>query len=143
MSHQFAGTIPHARIVGDLVLFQLLLFSTDCPTLSQSCPQGLVACRIPGSCDEREVDQSCCPRGYGFIHPPETKDVTDKVVWSLDIQNFGNVTPQGIVTYTRTDGCGSGQVNATYNNPPGDPAGSVIVGSAAVSGFNNNTSSCQ
>jgi hypothetical protein len=81
---------------------------------------------------------------YGnFIHPPETKDVTDKVVWSLDIQNFGNVTPQGIVTYTRTDGCGSGQVNATYNNPPGDPAGSVIVGSAAVSGFNNNTSSCQ
>lgn len=81
---------------------------------------------------------------YGnFIHPPETKDVTDKVTWSLDVQNFGNVNQQGVVTYTRTDGCGSGQVNATYNNPPGQPSASVIVGSASVSGFNNNSSTCQ
>ena len=81
---------------------------------------------------------------YGnFIHPPETVDVSDKVVWSLDIQNFGNISSQGVVTYTRTDGCGSGLVNATYNSPPGQPSGSVIVGSAPVSGFNNNTSSCE
>jgi hypothetical protein len=72
---------------------------------------------------------------YGvYIHPPETKDVTDKVVWSLDVQNFGAITQQGVVTYQRTDDCGSGFVNATYNNPPGNPSGSVIVGSAQVSG---------
>jgi len=81
---------------------------------------------------------------YGnFIHPPETKDVTDKVVWSLDIQNFGTINQQGVVTYTRTDGCGSGLVNATYNNPPGNPSGSVVVGSAPVSGPSNNSASCQ
>ena len=72
---------------------------------------------------------------YGvFIHPPETKDVTAQVIWSIDIANFGTITQQGVVTYTRTDGCGSGLVNATYNNPPGNPSGSVIVGSAPVSG---------
>jgi hypothetical protein len=81
---------------------------------------------------------------YGnFIHPPETKDVTDKVIWSLDIQNFGIITQQGIVTYTRNDGCGSGLVNATYNNPPGNPSGSVVVGSAPVMGVNPNSSNCQ
>jgi hypothetical protein len=82
---------------------------------------------------------------YGtFIHPPETKDVTNKVVWSLDIENFGTITQQGLVTYLRTDGCGSGLVNATYNNPPGNPSGSVIVGSAPVSGaLQGSSGSCQ
>ncbi len=75
---------------------------------------------------------------YGsFIHPPETKDISDKVVWTLDIANFGTITQTGLVTYTRTDGCGSGLVNATYNTPPGNPSGSVVVGSAPVSGWNN------
>ena len=75
---------------------------------------------------------------YGtFIHPPETKDITDKVVWSLDIANFATITPQGLITYQRTDGCGSGLVNATYNNPPGNPSGSVVVGSAPVKGANS------
>lgn len=81
---------------------------------------------------------------YGvFIHPPETKDVTDQVVWSLDIANFGTITQQGVVTYTRTDDCGSGFVNATYNNPPGNPSGSVIVGTAPVYGGMYLQASCQ
>lgn len=82
---------------------------------------------------------------YGsFIHPPETKDVTSQVVWSIDIANFGTINQQGVITYQRSDGCGSGLVNATYNNPPGNPHGSVIVGSAPVSGANaTNTSLCK
>jgi len=82
---------------------------------------------------------------YGnYIHPPETKDVTSKVVWSIDIENFGTITQQGLITCTRTDGCGSGLVNATYNNPPGNPSGSVVVGSAPVSGANQTTgANCQ
>ena len=81
---------------------------------------------------------------YGvYIHPPETKDVTDTVVWSIDIANFGTITQQGVVTYQRTDDCGSGLVNATYNNPPGNPSGSVIVGSAPVAGGKATQASCQ
>ena len=76
---------------------------------------------------------------YGsYIHPPETKDITNNVVWSLDIANFGTITQQGVVTYERTDGCGSGLVNATFNSDPSNPsAGSVLVGSAPVKGAND------
>jgi len=70
-----------------------------------------------------------------YIHPPETKDITDKVVWSVDIANFATITPQGLITYTRTDGCGSGLVNATFNSNPSNPSsGSVIIASAPVKG---------
>jgi hypothetical protein len=82
---------------------------------------------------------------YGtYIHPPETKDITDKVVWSIDISNFATLTQTGQVTYIRTDGCGSGQIVATWNSKPSDPtAGSVFTASAPVSGANNGTLSCQ
>ena len=79
---------------------------------------------------------------YGnFIHPPETKDVTSQVVWSVDIANFGTINQQGVITYQRSDGCGSGLVNATYNNPPGNANGSVIVGSAPVKGSQSGSGS--
>jgi len=80
---------------------------------------------------------------YGtYIHPPETKDITNKVTWTLDIANFGTVTPGGLVTYMRTDGCGSGLVTATYYSDPSNPeSGSAIIGTAPVSGANN--SNCQ
>jgi len=74
-----------------------------------------------------------------YIHPPETKDITDKVVWTLDIANFGTITQQGLVTYTRTDGCGSGLVTATYTASDGN----VVEGTAPVSGANNSSASCQ
>jgi hypothetical protein len=82
---------------------------------------------------------------YGtYIHPPVTKDITNEVVWSLDIENFATLTQTGLITYTRTDGCGSGQVTATWNSKPSDPsAGSVLTASAPVSGPNNGTLSCQ
>jgi hypothetical protein len=73
---------------------------------------------------------------YGtYIHPPETKDITNKVVWSVDIANFATITQQGLITYQRSDGCGSGLVNATFNSDPTNPsAGSVVVASAPVKG---------
>jgi hypothetical protein len=78
-----------------------------------------------------------------YIHPPQTKDVTSQATWTLNIANFGTLTQTGQITYTRTDGCGSGDVTATINSDPGDPnSGSVISGSAPVSGVNNGTT-CQ
>jgi hypothetical protein len=82
---------------------------------------------------------------YGtYIHPPETKDITDKVVWSLNIANFGALTQTGQMTYTRADGCGSGEVTATfYSNPSAPSAGSVMAASAPVKGANDGSASCQ
>jgi hypothetical protein len=79
-----------------------------------------------------------------YIHPPETKDITDKVVWSLNIANFGTLTQTGQLTYTRTDGCGSGEVTATaYSNPANPSAGSAVVASAPVKGGFDGTANCQ
>jgi hypothetical protein len=72
-----------------------------------------------------------------YIHPPITKDITNQVVWSLDIANFGDITQSGQITYTRTDGCGSGNVLATYTHGE-----SVMVGSAPVKGVSDGTSKC-
>ncbi len=82
---------------------------------------------------------------YGsYIHPPETKDITNKVVWTINIQNFATITQTGLITYTRTDGCGSGDVTATFNSNPANPsAGSVITGMAPVKGAADGTSACQ
>ncbi len=78
-----------------------------------------------------------------YIHPPETKDITDKVVWSLDIANFATLTQTGQITYTRNDGCGSGQVSATIYSKPNDPtAGNEISATAPVSGGNVGSPNC-
>ncbi len=79
-----------------------------------------------------------------YEHPPETKDITNKVVWTLDIANFGTLTQTGQITYTRTDGCGSGNVTATfYKNASNPTAGSVGTASSPVKGVNDGTGSCQ
>jgi hypothetical protein len=79
-----------------------------------------------------------------YIHPPETKDITDKVVWSLNIANFATLTQTGQITYNRTDGCGSGEVTATFNSDPSNPsAGYVVLGTAPVKGALDGTATCQ
>ena len=79
-----------------------------------------------------------------YIHPPETKDITNQVVWTLNIANFGTLTQTGQITYTRSDGCGSGQVTATFYSDPGNhSAGYVVLGSAPVKGVLDGTTPCQ
>ena len=78
-----------------------------------------------------------------FTHPPETKDISSKVVWSLNIANFATLTQTGQITYDRTDGCGSGEVTATaYGDPSNPSSGAAVVGSAPVKGVNDGTSLC-
>lgn len=72
-----------------------------------------------------------------YEHPPVTQDISDKVTWSLDIANFGTLTQTGQITYTRTDGCGSGNVTATFND-----SGNLILGTAPVKGAKDGTSAC-
>ncbi len=79
-----------------------------------------------------------------YIHPPQTKDITTQVVWKIDIANFATITQMGLVTSTRSDGCGSGNVTAThYSNPSNPSAGTVIMGSATVKGANDGTTTCK
>ncbi len=48
-------------------------------------------------------------RAFGtYIHPPATKDITDKVQWSIDSQNLANITSPGLVTSTSICGSGNG-----------------------------------
>ena len=79
-----------------------------------------------------------------YAYPTESRDISNQVLWQIDIANFGTVTQTGLVTYTRTDGCGSGLVTATYyTNPNNHSDGSTIIGTAPVSGVNNgNTTIC-
>ncbi len=79
-----------------------------------------------------------------YIHPPETKDITNQLVWTLNIANFGTLTQTGQITYTRSDSCGSGQVTATfYSDPSNHSAGYVVLGTAPVKGALDGTASCQ
>jgi len=75
-----------------------------------------------------------------FEHPAATKDVTSQVQWSIDVQHLATVTSSGLVTAINI--CGSGNVVAKYVNPPGNPSGSVVVGSAAIAGAGQGTTTC-
>jgi len=78
-----------------------------------------------------------------YIHPPQTKDITTQVLWKIDVANLATITQTGLVTSTRTDGCGSGDVTATHYNDPSNPsAGTAIIGTATIKGVNDGTSKC-
>jgi hypothetical protein len=77
-----------------------------------------------------------------FIHPPETKDITSRVVWKIDIANFGTLTQTGLITYERGDGCGLGNVTATYYSDPNNQASSLVTATAPVKGVNDGTNKC-
>jgi hypothetical protein len=77
-----------------------------------------------------------------FIHPPEFKDITTKVLWQIDVANLATVTSTGLVTALNT--CGSGDVTATYySNPSNHSDGSILVGSIPVKGVLDGTPACQ
>jgi hypothetical protein len=70
-----------------------------------------------------------------YIHPPETKDITDQVQWSIDSQNLATVSNTGLVTATSV--CGSGNVMASLNAPP-----NFVFGTAFVTGNGIGTAAC-
>jgi len=78
-----------------------------------------------------------------YIHPPQTKDITTQLLWKIDVANLATITQTGLVTSIRTDGCGSGDVTATYYSNPSNPSkGTTIIGTATVKGVNDGGSQC-
>ena len=77
-----------------------------------------------------------------YIHPPESKDITNHVLWQIDVANLATITQSGSVSALSV--CGSGNVTATvYSNPQNPAAGSVVIGSATVKGVLDGTPTCQ
>lgn len=70
-----------------------------------------------------------------YIHPPETKDISDKVQWSIDSQNLATVSSTGLVTAISI--CGSGNVMASLDAPP-----NFVFGTAFVTGNGIGTATC-
>jgi hypothetical protein len=76
-----------------------------------------------------------------YIHPPETKDITNQLVWKIDVANLATLTQTGLVTALSV--CGSGDVTATHYSDPTNPtASNVIVGTATVKGVDDGTPRC-
>jgi hypothetical protein len=72
-----------------------------------------------------------------YIHPSDTKDITNSVIWSSNALTVATINSTGLATGTNT--CGSGEIIATYYSDPSKPtSGTTIVATAQVVDGNNN-----
>ena len=70
-----------------------------------------------------------------YDHPPETKDITGLVQWSVDSQNFVSITDTNLVTAISI--CGSGNLTASFYDSP-----NYVSGSAFLTGGGSGTAAC-
>ena len=70
-----------------------------------------------------------------YIHPPETKDITAKVQWSIDSQHLATITSPGLVTSASI--CGSGNLIASFHD-----GGNDLFGTAFLTGAGLGTATC-
>jgi hypothetical protein len=72
-----------------------------------------------------------------YIHPSDTKDITNSVIWSSNALTVATINSTGLATGTNT--CGSGEIIATYYSDASNPtSGTTIVATAQVVDGNNN-----
>jgi hypothetical protein len=68
---------------------------------------------------------------YGsYIHPPETKDITNQVTWGSDQTIVADVTSGGQLTAGIA--CGVANISASVFTDHGNPKGNVVVGYMTV-----------
>jgi hypothetical protein len=120
-------------------IFALSLTATTLLSLA-SCArnQHLVSLSVipPGPVTFQGVGASIQFKALGtYIHPPETKDISDQVQWSIDSQNLATVSSTGLVTALSV--CGSGNVMASLDAPP-----NFVFGTAFVTGNGIGTAEC-
>ena len=96
-------------------------------------PQGS-SITIAGPDPDEQVSTQFTALG-SYIHPPETKDITSKAVWTTNTPSIIALDPNqpGLVT-TTGQGCGTnlGVTASVYSNPSNPSAGSVVVGAATI-----------
>jgi hypothetical protein len=77
-----------------------------------------------------------------YDHPPETKDITSQVQWTIDIGYLATINSAGVAVATGV--CGAGNAIATsYSDPSNPSSGTAVVGRAAISGVDQGLSQCQ
>ena len=80
-----------------------------------------------------------------YIHPPETKDVTSKAVWTTDSPSIITLDPNqpGLVN-TTGEGCGTnlGVTASIYSDPSSPSSGSVVTGSTVMSVTFSGSNTC-
>lgn len=87
-------------------------------TYGQSAPQGSTQTAIPLT-------------AFGsYIHPPETKNITNSVIWSSDQSAVASVDSTGGLTAGL--GCGTANISASVYTDHGNTNGNVIVGFMSV-----------
>ncbi len=89
--------------------------------------QHLVSIQIvPPGATFNSVGSSIVFKAMGtYDHPPETKDITNIVTWSVDSQNLVTITDTSLVTAVSI--CGSGNLYASYYDSPNQVTGSAFL----------------
>ena len=77
-----------------------------------------------------------------YIHPPETKDITNTVKWTSDITGVVTVTSTGVVSPAGTGECGIANVTARVFTSDNNPSGNVVTGSSTVTVHNTAVAIC-
>jgi hypothetical protein len=91
---------------------------------------------VPSGATFTAVGSSIIFKAMGtYDHPPETKDITNIVTWSVDSQNLVTITNTSLVTATSI--CGSGNLTASYYDSP-----NLVTGSAFLTGGGAGTAAC-
>src|SRR6204780_2156905 len=91
---------------------------------------------VPPGATFNSVGSSIVFQAMGtYEHPPQTKDITDQVTWSVDSQNLVTITNTSLVTALSI--CGSGNLYATYYDSP-----NTVTGSAFLTGGGAGTAAC-
>jgi hypothetical protein len=91
---------------------------------------------VPQGSTFNSVGSSIIFKALGtYNHPPETKDITNKVKWSVDSQNFVTITNTSLVTALSI--CGSGNLTASLSD-----GANYVSGSAFLTGGGAGTAVC-
>jgi hypothetical protein len=103
-----------------------------CTSSSCGFNQHLVSIQVvPPGATFNSVGASIVFKAMGtYEHPPETKDITDSVTWSVDSQALVSITNTSEVTSLNI--CGSGNLYATYYDSPNQVTGSAFLTGGGV-----------
>jgi len=86
---------------------------------------------VPPGATFNSVGASIVFKAMGtYDHPPETKDITDTVTWSVDSQALVSITNTSEVTSLNV--CGSGNLYATFYDSPDQITGSAFLTGGGV-----------
>jgi hypothetical protein len=77
-----------------------------------------------------------------YIHPPATKDISNKVTWTSDIPGLVTVDQTGAVATSGNGSCGIANVTASFFTSANNPAGNVLRGSATVTVHDSAVPAC-